>query len=195
MYCKECGHELQNDSKFCSNCGTEIISDKTIDKIDADKKFPVNAIIFGTVITLLICSIIVAFFLIIKADSNKESGFYIGIGDQFINAIEDIFDKETTPIKAKTTDITIDFYLETPYDSVEKYYAILQANEKIENLVIEIDFLDKNKDIVKTERIEIGKVVPGNEYKIELNQNGIAFDRLDKTTQFRTRVIEGTIIE
>lgn len=177
MYCKECGHEIQENSKFCNKCGTKIVENNPYDDFQSEKqdKKAIQNFIVGAIIVAMISLIIYA--------------IYVGYDDvkpYLENALSE---------KAKTSDITIDFYQEPQFDSVEKYYAILQANEKIENLVIEIDFLDKNEYIIKTERIEIGKVTPGNEYKIKLNQNGIAFDRLDKTTQFRTRVIEGTIIE
>lgn len=171
MFCKECGHKIPEDSKFCKECGKEIIEPSE----ENDNKKDRTAIIIFVVVALhilVIASIVAA----------------VGFGEN--GRFEDIFSQ-----KATIKDIELDFYEIPSLGGNTKYGVVLQANEKIENLVIEIDFLDKNKKVLKTETLNIGKVTPGNVYKYEISQSGMEIDDLDKTKSFHTRVIEGNIID
>lgn len=160
------------NSNFSNNCEEATVKKDNTKKEEKDMTF--------FVIIFLLVSFLIVAIVISCATMNDNSG---GI-------IKDVFSK-----KATTDDITLDYYEIPSITGSDKYYVILQANEKIEDLVIEIDFLDKDKKILKTEEIEIGKVTPGNEYKFELNQSGMNFNQLDKTQSFRTRVTEGYIID
>jgi hypothetical protein len=72
---------------------------------------------------------------------------------------------------------------------------IIQAQETIENLVLKIDYKASNGTTVKTKNIIIGKVVPGNEYRYELDQSGIDWDYLDKVSKFSYSIVRGTVKE
>ena len=48
--------------------------------------------------------------------------------------------------------------------------------------------------VVKTQTLNVGKVVPGNKYSYKLDQTGVGWDDLDKTTGFSYRVAGGTVV-
>lgn len=35
MFCPNCGHEMKDDEKYCSNCGAHIVDGKAVNKADA----------------------------------------------------------------------------------------------------------------------------------------------------------------
>lgn len=171
MYCKKCGHEIENDSNFCKNCGEGI---KDVVNETSDKKDHTSLRLFLLLIFVLVAIILVAAATRFDINNNLEEAF---------------------SEKATIKDIELDFYEIPSLGGNTKYGVVIQANEKIENLIIEIDFLDKDKHVLKTETIRIGKITPGNEYKYELNQTGMEISQLDKTKSFNTRVIGGYITE
>ena len=78
----------------------------------------------------------------------------------------------------------------------EDYRTIsIQASEKIEGLVIEVRFLDKDGNILKTQRIDVGNIAPGNEFTYKLTRDGMQIKDLDRINSFTIRVTDGTIKE
>ena len=77
-----------------------------------------------------------------------------------------------------------------PYD---EYYLVIQSQEKITNLSLTINYKAKSGNIVKTKTIHVGKVVPGNKYTYELDQSGIDWDYLYKTSSFSFTIASGTV--
>lgn len=172
MFCKNCGKKIPDKSNYCCFCGT---SRKDISEDDDDL---VKDLSPKVVIPILIC-VILTFFILVGTVLS-ESG--------------------TTPIdlnlginKAENSDIMVDFVLLPVIFSDDEYYMIIQAQEKIVDLKIEVSYKANNGRILKTEIIDIGKVVPGNEYKIRLTQSGIDNDDRDKTVSFSYRVVDGTV--
>ena len=66
--------------------------------------------------------------------------------------------------------------------------------EKISGLCIEIDFKSSDGRLLKTKTIYAGKVVPGNEYRFDLSQNGVRVEDVDKTEKLSRRVTVGKTI-
>lgn len=178
MTCKNCGTELTEDSVFCNKCGEKIKSEETTEVSEKNTNLT-QIIVFSILGIIFVFSLIFVIGTLIKKDDNNAGSFISDL----------IYDKATTK------DIVVNFQKNTSLFSSDEYTLTLQGNEKIKGLVIEIDFLDKNKRILKTERIEVGNVTPGNEYKFNLNQNGVSVGDLDKTLSFKTRVIEGYIVD
>ena len=94
---------------------------------------------------------------------------------------------------ADNSDIMVEFVSIPRILESDDYYMLIQAQEKIENLKIEVKYLSSSGRVLKTETIDVGKVVPGNEYRIELSQSGMDFDDIDKTSGISYRVVGGTI--
>ena len=94
---------------------------------------------------------------------------------------------------ATTSDIIIDFHLNSGFFTSDTYYVNIQAQEKIYNLSLNIDFLTSQNVVMKSEILYVGKVVPGNNYRFELNQGGLDPDDLNKITRFKFRIETGTV--
>ena len=81
MFCRSCGKEIENDSKFCQYCGAEINTPK--------KTKTLNLIIISTIIIVLISITIFVAYVVIKNSSNKV------VTDNSFNSIS-IADKNNT---------------------------------------------------------------------------------------------------
>lgn len=181
MYCKECGQQIADDSKFCNFCGAKQIEAKT-EKPEKEESFwkPI------------ILSIL---FLFIGISAIAVSGIiaYQAINEG--NDIDGIKNVITSDRDAKNNDIDINFIQIPYYSKADEYKVKIQANEKIKSLTIEIDFIDKDGKVLKTEELNIGDITPGNVYTFTINQNGINPDNVDKTKSFKYRVTKGYVIE
>ena len=186
MYCRKCGQELKEDSTFCDKCGTKVETLEETKAVKEEEKKATNSVLLGILILAVVFVTVFGIIMIaVTMNNNNDNGT-----SNTNNSLTNLFQK-----KATTNDIIMEYQEIPSISGAAKYYAILQANEKINDLIIEIDFLDQNKSVLKTERIEIGKVAPGNEYKLQLDQSGIAINQLDKTTSFKVRVVNGYITE
>lgn len=181
MYCKECGQQIADDSKFCNFCGVKQ------EKIKEEKQEKEESFWKPIILSIL--------FLFIGISAIAVSGIiaYQAINEG--NDIDDIKNAITSDRDAKNNDIDIDFVQVPCYTKADEYIVKIQANEKIKSLIIEIDYLDKNRNILKTEIIEIGDVTPGNVYTYTINQNGMNPDNIDKTKSFKYRVTKGYVIK
>lgn len=50
MYCPECGHENENDAKFCDTCGKQLLEKKEIERHNIFESLNWKAIIIGCVL-------------------------------------------------------------------------------------------------------------------------------------------------
>ena len=71
----------------------------------------------------------------------------------------------------------------------------IQAQEKIEGLKLLVTFKDSKGQTLKSETINIGKIVPGNHYKFELSQTGVDPSDVDKTEKFSYEIVSGKIVD
>ena len=71
----------------------------------------------------------------------------------------------------------------------------IQASEKIEGLVVKVNYLDKDKKVLKTENVNVGNIAPGNTFQHTLTKNGMQIPDLDKLKSVTVDVIDGTIEE
>lgn len=181
MYCKNCGQPIADDSKFCNHCGAKQ------EEIKAEKPEKEESFWKPIILSIL--------FLFIGISAIAVSGI---IAYQAINEghdIDDIKNAITSDRDAKNNDIDIDFVQVPYYSKADEYIVKIQANEKIKSLTIEIDFIDKDGKILKTEELDIGNITPGNIYTFTINQNGMHPDKIDKTKSFKYRVTKGYVIE
>ena len=72
-------------------------------------------------------------------------------------------------------------------------FLYIQASEKINDLVVEVKYLDKNKNILKTETVNVGNIAPGNTFEYRLTKTGMQISDLDKLKSFSIRVVDGKI--
>ena len=188
MFCKKCGKEIADDSKFCNFCGSEQQSATAIyennPSTEDEKTNKTLWAIFGG--CLIFVFIIV---LIIVGATNGDSSTKTN------PSYSDSSSTQDTTRSAKTSDLVITFKKIDNYFEYDDFYMIIQAQEKITNLKLSIDYKTSSGKIVKTQIINVGKVVPGNEYKFELDQSGIDWDYLDKVSKFSYSIVSGTVEE
>ena len=188
MFCKNCGKEIEDDSKFCNFCGSKqqsatAISENNQATEDDKTNKRMWSIFWGCLIFVLIivlinaCAANGAFSTKTNTSSSNSSSA-----------------KDTTR-SAKTSDLVITFKKIDNYFEYDNFYMIIQAQEKITNLKLSIDYKTSSGKTVKTKIINVGKVVPGNEYKFELDQSGIDWDYLDKVSKFSYSIVSGTVEE
>ena len=67
MFCNKCGHEIADDSNFCSNCGEKFQKDPVVED---DKKDSIAIVIF-IIIALLIGGIIAIYATIQGIEGNE----------------------------------------------------------------------------------------------------------------------------
>lgn len=180
MYCKNCGQQIADDSRFCKDCGAK--QEETNIKEQRNEESSCSPFVI----------IIIFLFVAIALVSSIITLEYMNTGNDKIN---NFFDSITAERKATNKDIVTEFESITQYSKADEYKMRLQANEKIKNLVLEIDFLDKNGNVLKTETIKVGNVTPGNEYNIKLSQGGMSPSDIDKTKRFKIRVINGYVVK
>ena len=193
MFCKNCGKEIADDSKFCNFCGSEQQSATAIyennPSTEDEKTNKTLWAIFGGCLIggcLIFVFIIV---LIIVGATNGDSSTKTNPSYSNSSSTQD------TTRSAKTSDLVITFKKIDNYFEHDDFYMIIQAQEKITNLKLSIDYTTSSGKIVKTKIINVGKVVPGNEYKFELDQSGIDWDYLDKVSKFSYSIVSGTVEE
>ena len=188
MFCKNCGKEIADDSKFCNFCGSEqqsatAISENNPSTEDEKTNKTLWAIIGGCLIFVFINVLIIA------GATNGDSSTKTNPSYSNSSSTQD------TTRSAKTSDLLITFKKIDNYFEHDDFYMIIQTQEKITNLKLSIDYKTSSGKIVKTKIINVGKVVPGNEYKFELDQSGIDWDYLDKVSKFSYSIVSGTVEE
>ncbi len=173
MLCYKCGHKIPDNSSFCNYCRTEQKPENNEEDDNVIRYLFLKIIVPILVVSVLI--FIISAVLILSIDDIEIPDLNIDINN------------------ADNSDIMVEFVSVPRILESDDYYMIIQAQEKIENLKIEVKYLSSNGKVLKTETIDVGKVVPGNEYRIELSQSGMDFDDIDKTTKISYRVVGGTI--
>lgn len=153
----------------------EEINESEISKVETDipkteeDKFETKFIIGFIVIMVLICVIAVG---VAISNQNKAD------------------DQNELPV-AETRDATNkDIII-----NVNNMTLSIQASEKIEGLVVKVNYLDKNKNILKTENVNVGNIAPGNTFQYTLTKTGMQVPDLDKLKSVTVDVIDGKIEE
>lgn len=76
MYCKHCGKEIADDSKFCNHCGKPQNDRNVSSKVFFDKKT-----IKELAITIIFMIVIVSFFIAIDSNLRSDIATYLGISN------------------------------------------------------------------------------------------------------------------
>lgn len=72
MYCKSCGVEIEDDSKFCRRCGSEISGNVTqSQEYVSDQSKKKISLVFAIAVALVIAA--VAFLLFVTMDESPNS--------------------------------------------------------------------------------------------------------------------------
>ena len=134
-----------------------------------DDKFETKFIIGFIVIIVLICAIAVG--VTIKSSNEDDK-------------------QDETPITETRNATNKDIII-----NVNNMTLSIQASEKIEGLVVKVNYLDKDKNILKTENVNVGNIAPGNTFQHTLTKSGMQVPDLDKLKSVTVEVIDGTIEE
>ena len=190
MYCKKCGKEIPNDSKYCSFCGAlqdsiNVEQKANIQNSNQNESTNKNGLFVGMIVFVVI---IIIFAVIVNAASNHNNSSQ----RQPVYSSSKVQD-DSRP--AKLSDLIINFRRVSHLFEEDDYYMDLQAQEKITNLKMSVDYKSSDGRILKTETLNIGKVVPGNDYEFYLSLNGMNPSDLDKISKFSYRIVTGTVIE
>lgn len=187
MYCKKCGKELSNDSIFCNYCGTlqkTMNSEKKENNNPTAKKDDsIIILVMSIIIIVVVLAIVVS---TLNQDNNKNK-------NNNNNNTSSLVNDNSRP--AKIDDLIIKFRKESKLFEEADYYMDLQSNEEIIELKMNVNYLSSADRILKTEVLNIGKVVPGNKYEFYLSLNGMNPSDLDKIDKFSYRILSGTVIE
>ena len=72
MFCKNCGYEIEDDSKYCRKCGKEVNGDistgSSVVRSQVDKK-----IVMVAAIAIALIIVVVAFFFLTKIEESPDS--------------------------------------------------------------------------------------------------------------------------
>lgn len=108
------------------------------------------------------------------------------------NSTDNNFNEQTSQTRNATLD---DIYTKITTISNDNRTITIQASEKIKGLVIEVRFIDKNAVVLKTQRIDVGNISPGNEFTYKLTLDGMKISDIDRVNSFTIRMVKGTIEE
>ena len=188
MFCKNCGNEISDDSKFCNFCGTKQQSAVAVPENNSSNEYEKSEkTLWGIVLACLIFVFVIILVIAVAVGGNSSSANKQDSSNSS--------SANSTTRAATTSDLVITFKRIDNYFEYDDFYMIIQAQEKITNLKLSIDYTTSSGKIVKTKIINVGKVVPGNEYKFELDQSGIDWDYLDKVSKFSYSIVSGTVEE
>lgn len=144
MYCEKCGTKNDDDSMFCTNCGTDLQKIDTVEiqktvKKDIGKFKNIKGILKIVVVIIIIVTIISAFILIQKnnVNGNNDSGQIQGASNQEMVDISissipsgvhtyiDNVSKGNTPITIKLSEGNYSLKMNlTGYNGVESNFSV-----------------------------------------------------------------------
>lgn len=105
MYCVNCGNKLENNAKFCTNCGTgvnkeELKVEEVNNNIQSDSSSGTASLVLGIISLILFCIPIIGLVLGIismvlggnsKKGNNKSVGFVLGMAGTILNVVFSLF--------------------------------------------------------------------------------------------------------
>ena len=207
MYCKKCGHEIDNDSVFCNKCGAKQKAEESEDNLDKeeieeeynednvinyynpDKKKSTdkkeNSGCLRVVIGLIIILLIIIIAWIANApesdNSNNENNNY---NDNKYNEPQ-WFTRDAT-----NNDITVTY--ETNYTALAVDIYIMPKCD-IDNLEIEITYYDKNGAALTSQVKHIGNVKEGVQVQSRMALLDLSITDMFKLDTSDLYVVSGTV--
>lgn len=177
MYCNKCGKQISDESSFCNFCGSKV---KNEEELNDDKGTGIVSIILISFFILI--TILAVVVCCLQAEKNSN--------DNLENNKIENHEKHAT-----IDDIYIEYKKIDHVFGTDEYYMVLQVQEKIVDLKLSIDYLSSSGEVLKTEIINVGKVVPGNQYKFELSLSNMYVEDLDRISKFYCRILSGIVDE
>jgi len=203
MFCKNCGKEIEDDSKFCRYCGAALAKseeeaptpeDEAVKKESAEDE-TTDKSGCGIAAILIIAVVVVIIGISVALSGTDTKGTSGSSGSSSSSSTGGSFWTPGTR-SAKNDDVHLEITTIPGFFISDDFYRLeLQAQEKITGLVLEIDFKNESGRVLKTETLNVGKVVPGNRYSFELTQSGMSADDLNTAEKFSWRVKSGTVEE
>ena len=172
MFCKNCGKEIENDSKFCPKCGAKQ-KDESNNVEESKYDNPTN--VLKICIWLAISALLIILF----------------IGIAFFDTCENISCKGCDTVFSREATIE-DLEIDTSIN-IDGIYLQIHAQENIEDLEITVKIYSSDNNLLKTESIEIGYVSKGNVYTKKLSFSGLDFSEILRASYVKCSVTQGTI--
>jgi RNA polymerase subunit RPABC4/transcription elongation factor Spt4 len=201
MYCKNCGNEISDDSKFCKYCGENIENNESIKKIpneetqniekrtqnlintiegsnEAKKENKKLAQISILIIVIMLIISLVIFFTYKIIENSNESSIKITNTD-----------KTLTSRSATNNDIS--FSIDNSMSL--SINTLITPNVDIKNLTLTYNFLDKAKNILSTKNKIIGNVSKGTIYTVSFSITEFSFNNISNIDSVSCTVSGGTV--
>jgi len=173
MFCPNCGKEIEDSSRFCRYCGTNI----TTDIPREPKSKPEKKESSGCFFKVLLWSF-VGLMLLFPLPS---------IGDCANSQACAGNTNSTRPLSRAATNADIQIDFSDP--SLMRECITIRPYRDIDNLKITISYLDKKGNTITTEQRTIGNVKEGIEYNTYLN----TLELPASTDKYSVRVTGGTV--
>ena len=170
MFCKNCGKEIDDESKFCQYCGTaqkeptssNSENDNTSIVTEEPKYDNPHNVIKTILYFALIILLLIAFIACAHQCTNTKN--------------------------ATINDVTI-----TDTFDLEGVYLRITPKEDIEQLELTVTFYSSNDTVIKWQTLNIGDVNEDNVYTKKLSFSGLELSDILKINYVRCTVSGGTI--
>lgn len=192
MYCKYCGNEIEDNSKFCKNCGKNLTEDKPKENTEQnkpienhkDEKWPTGLKIFLAIIIILaiigsVIGIVLGHLPINNKNQNSTNN-----GNQIVNTD----DNKLLSRNANINDINIVWH-----DNSLSYSGTVVPKTDIENLVLTFKFYDSNKNTVKTIEKRFGNITKNQQYDFTITMSELGYSTALKISGVRYNVSSGQV--
>ncbi|NCC44107.1 MAG: DUF2203 family protein, partial [Clostridia bacterium] len=167
MFCKNCGAENDNSSKYCMRCGSPLnINDQEHANVQGKKKYKSPYLLLGMLLVICILAVI-AVFIFINLGNEKEYEQQLVLGEKYLTemkyedailAYEDAV--EIQPRKAKAYIGLSDVYV------VQTRYV--EAQEVLEQAPVE-KMNKENRQMIEEQQTYVQEIIEESE---ETNNNG-----------------------
>lgn len=192
MYCKHCGSEIEDNSKFCKSCGKNLNEDKSKENIEQkkeieyhkDEKWPTGLKVFLAII--IIVTIIGAVIGIVLGHVPKNNASQNSTKNE--NRIENTDDNKLLSRNANLNDLNVVWH-----DHSLSYSGTVVPKTDIENLVLTFKFYDDNDNTVKTIEKRFGNITKNQQYDFTITMSEIGYTTALKISGVRYNVSSGQV--
>lgn len=190
MYCKQCGEQMDDNAKYCSQCGTKNVS-KEDDIESQEENREEDAAKQNEIVSRgngwLGCGCFVAILVVIAIAATLFTEVRDGVfnGKSTANVVNQVISRQAT-----NGDINIDDNLDIGSLSMD---IIILPNSNIDDLEITIKYLDENRNLLKTDVKRVGDVKAGVQITKKISLTEFSFKEILKISYYEIKVSGGTV--